>query len=90
MQHRAGHVPGATLAPHTRLPRLEERLSREATLLVHCATGARSAVASAYLASRGYDVRHVDDDWSAWVAAGRPVEKGAPDVEVVGAAHAED
>ncbi len=77
-EYRAGHVPGATHVPHTRLPRLEDRLPRGQTLLVHCGTGKRSAVASAYLAARGHDVVFVDDDWSGWAASGKPVEQGQP------------
>jgi hydroxyacylglutathione hydrolase len=77
-EYRAGHVPGATHAPYTRLTQLEDRIRGGQTLLVHCGSGKRSAAASAYLAGRGYDVRFVDDDWSGWVASGRPVEHGEP------------
>ena len=77
-EYRAGHVSGAVHAPYTRLPRLEERIPRDQTLLVHCGTGKRSAAAASYLAGRGYDVRFVDDSWSLWAASGRPVETGAP------------
>jgi hydroxyacylglutathione hydrolase len=77
-EYRAGHVPGAVHAPYTRLPRLEDRIPDGETLLVHCASGKRSAAAAAYLAAKGHDVRFVDDDWSGWVASGRPVERGTP------------
>jgi hydroxyacylglutathione hydrolase len=56
-----GHVPGAIHASYTRLPSYaEERIPQGKTLLVHCATGARSAAAAAFLAREGYDVRYVD------------------------------
>ncbi len=74
-EYGAGHVPGAVNLPHTRLPVLEDRIPSDATLLVHCAAGGRSAVAGAYLAARGFDVRYVDGDWSDWVGAGHPVER---------------
>jgi len=77
-EYRAGHVPGAVHVPYTRLPRLEDRIPRGRTLLVHCASGKRSSAASAYLAGRGFEVRFVDDDWSGWGATGRPVERGEP------------
>ena len=85
-EFRAGHAPGAVNVPYTRLPRLEDRIPRGETLLVHCQSGARSAVASAWLAGQGYDVRYVDDEWSGWVASGHPVEKGAPAAVTAGAA----
>ena len=77
-EYRAGHVPGAVHAPYTRLPRLVEGIPRGQALLVHCASGKRSAAASAYLAGQGYDVRFVDDDWSGWGANGRPIERDEP------------
>jgi hydroxyacylglutathione hydrolase len=77
-EYRAGHAPGAVHVPYTRLPRLEERIPRGRTLVVHCGSGKRSAAASAYLAGQGYDVRFVDDDWSGYGATGRPVERGEP------------
>jgi rhodanese-related sulfurtransferase len=35
-------------------------------VVVHCATGGRAALASAFLASLGRDVRYVDDDFTRW------------------------
>jgi hydroxyacylglutathione hydrolase len=56
-----GHVPGAINASYTRLPAyVEDRVPRGKTLLVYCASGARSAAASAFLARKGYDVRYVN------------------------------
>lgn len=76
-EYREGHVPGAVNAPYTRLPEyLDRRVPAGKTLVVHCASGARSAVASAYLAASGRDVRYVNGEWSAWEAEG-PVEEGA-------------
>lgn len=62
-----GHIPGAVNAPYTRLPEyLETRIPAGRRLVVHCESGARSAVASAWLAAEGREVLYVDDDWSAW------------------------
>ena len=43
--------------------------------ILHCASGARSALAAAALQDMGYtNVAHLDGGLKAWVAAGRPVE----------------
>ncbi len=58
------HIEGATNVAHTRLlPRLEE-VPADKPLVVHCAAGSRSAVATAYLAHKGYDVAVVLDDFA--------------------------
>jgi hydroxyacylglutathione hydrolase len=66
-EYREGHVPGAVNASYTRLPDyLEERVPEGKVLLVHCATGARSAAAAAFLAREGRDVRYVHGDLDAY------------------------
>ena len=75
-EYRAGHAPGAALAPHSRLPLLEGRLPQADVLAVHCQTGSRSAPAAAFLAARGRAVVYVSDEWSEWERAGLPVERG--------------
>lgn len=51
-----GHIPSATLLPLADLPSriAEVAPDRDAPLLVHCAVGARSLRASAWLAQNGY------------------------------------
>lgn len=47
----------------------------ERRTILHCASGARSALAAAALRDMGYtNVAHVDGGIKAWIAAGRPVE----------------
>jgi hydroxyacylglutathione hydrolase len=87
-EYRAGHVPGAVHVPYTRLPRLEDRIPHGRTLLVHCASGKRSAAASAYLAGRGYDVQFVDDSFGVWTTKGQPLERDEPAEAVVSATSA--
>jgi hydroxyacylglutathione hydrolase len=65
-EHRSGHVPGALLAPHPRLPEQTERLPTDRTLLVHCGGGVRASSAASLLARRGFDVVHVNDRFSNW------------------------
>ncbi len=57
----AGQVPGATNVAHTRLAARLDEIPEAETLYVHCQSGVRSAVASAYLARQGYPVRYVND-----------------------------
>lgn len=60
------HIQGAVHIPHVRLREHLDELPRDKTMLVHCASGVRSAVAAAYLHNRGYSVAYVDDHFSAW------------------------
>lgn len=49
-------------------------LSPERRVIVHCASGGRSALAAATLAAMGYrDVAHLDGGLAAWREAGLPV-----------------
>ena len=78
-EFEAGHVPGAVHASYTRLPSYSrERIPQGRTLLVHCASGARSAVAAAYLAREGFDVKLVDDRFSAYAELAEPEKAAAP------------
>lgn len=62
-EYDRGHIPGAVNAPYTRLPEYEERIPPDRPLLVHCESGARSAVAAAWLTAQGREVTYVDDTW---------------------------
>jgi len=66
-----GHVDGAVNASYTRLPEYEATLPRDEQLVVHCASGARAAAASAFLARTGRTVLYVNDAFSHY-AATRP------------------
>jgi molybdopterin/thiamine biosynthesis adenylyltransferase/rhodanese-related sulfurtransferase len=56
LEWNEGHIPGATLLPLADLPSriAEVAPDRDAPLLVHCAVGARSLRASAWLIQNGY------------------------------------
>ena len=56
----AGHVAGAKNIAYTRIAARFDELPSASPLYVHCAGGLRAAIATAYLASRGREVVHVD------------------------------
>jgi hydroxyacylglutathione hydrolase len=63
-EFEAGHVRDAVSIPHTRLAVRLDEVPEAAPLHVHCASGARAALASAYLASAGRDVVWIDGTFS--------------------------
>ncbi len=65
----AGHVTGAKNIAHTRLAARFDEVPDGKPLYVHCASGVRAAMATAFLASRGRDVIHVDGPFSEIPAA---------------------
>jgi hydroxyacylglutathione hydrolase len=74
-EYAGGHIPGAISASYTRLPSYrKDRLPEGKTLLVHCASGARSAAASAFLAREGWDVKYVDGLFASWKDLGEVVQ----------------
>lgn len=72
-----GHLPGAK---NIALGYLEERvdeLPRDKPVVVHCLSGARSAIAASLLKAKGMDrVYNLDGGYKAWHGAGKPVERG--------------
>lgn len=60
----ASHVIDATHIAYTRLAARFEEVPQAAPLYVHCAGGMRAAIASAYLASRGREVVHIDGSFA--------------------------
>ncbi|HEX8385579.1 MAG TPA: rhodanese-like domain-containing protein, partial [Rubricoccaceae bacterium] len=59
-ERAAGAIPGSIHVPYTRLADHVDRVPRGRPVLVHCASGVRSASASAFLAGRGVDVVYVN------------------------------
>lgn len=59
-EYAEGHVKGALNIAHTRLADRLDELPKEKRLLVHCGSGLRASLATAYLASEGYDAVLVD------------------------------
>ncbi|MDX1440694.1 MAG: MBL fold metallo-hydrolase [Rubricoccaceae bacterium] len=56
-----GMIEGAVHIPHVRLLERMGELPKDKTLLVHCQSGVRSAVASALLSASGFNAVYVND-----------------------------
>ena len=61
-----GFVAGSVHIPHVRLLARMDELPIDKTLLVHCQSGVRSAVAAALLNASGFDAVFVDDHFRNW------------------------
>jgi len=74
----SGHLPGVENIP---LGYLTERLAeipRDRPLVVHCQSGARSAIAASVLQAQGLtNVINLAGGFADWQKAGQPVEQGA-------------
>jgi rhodanese-related sulfurtransferase len=82
----SGRIAGSVNVPRGMLefradptsPYHQEGFEPERRIILHCATGGRSALAAVALKDMGYtNVAHLDGGLKAWVAAGRPVESAA-------------
>lgn len=78
-----GTIPGAVHMPRgmlefyadPTLPYHRPELEAGRRIILHCASGGRSALAAELLMDMGYtNVAHMDGGITAWKAAGRPVE----------------
>lgn len=79
-----GRIPGAVHAPRGMLefyadpssPYHREELDPGRRVILHCASGGRSALAVKTLEQLGYsNVAHLDGGFNAWKAAGQPVDE---------------
>ena len=73
VEWNAGHVAGASLVPLADLPQriAEVAPDRDAPLLLHCASGARSARAAGWMVQMGYtNVVNLNDRIRGWKDAG--------------------
>jgi sulfur-carrier protein adenylyltransferase/sulfurtransferase len=72
-----GKIPGAYTIPRGVLEmQVDGRLPREATVVLYCGAGGRSALAAKSLADMGYDkVENLQGGWGAWLNSGLPVEQ---------------
>ena len=79
-------IPGSISAPRgmlefyadPSLPYHKEEFDPEKRIILHCASGGRSALGAATLKEMGYkNVAHLDGGLKAWQEAGQPTEPGA-------------
>lgn len=76
-EYTDGHVPGAVLIPLQTVPENVEQIPTDQPVAVICASGARSARATQYLLAQGVDASNVAGGTKAWIAAGKPIVRGA-------------
>ena len=74
-EYEDGHVNGALNASYTRMPEYAADLPSDATMLVHCQSGARAAAAAAFLRRIGRDVKYVNDAVDDYLRKTRDVEQ---------------
>jgi hydroxyacylglutathione hydrolase len=61
-EYEEGSIEGAVNIPHTRLLEKIREIPRDTQIVVYCATGSRSAVASALLQRYGFNVIYAEGD----------------------------
>jgi hydroxyacylglutathione hydrolase len=70
-----GRVPGAQHLFVTHLAERAGELDRSKTVVTYCGTGYRASIAASLLEQQGFArVANVPGSWTAWKAAGLPVE----------------
>ena len=85
-EREAGSIPGSISAPRgmlefyadPSLPYHKEELDPQRRIILHCASGGRSALGAATLKEMGYsNVAHLEGGIKAWQEAGNPTEAGS-------------
>lgn len=69
-----GHVPGARHVPYEQLEQRIGEVPREGTLVVYCASGVRSSLATSIFERHGITAVNLRGGFNAWRNAGLPVE----------------
>lgn len=84
---QSGSIPGSVHAPRgmlefyadPSLPYHKKEFDKEKRIILHCASGGRSALAAQTLKQMGYEnVAHLDGGIKAWKEAGLPVTEQQP------------
>jgi hydroxyacylglutathione hydrolase len=80
----AGHLPGVGNIPVGYLTQRLAELPRDRPLVLHCQSGARSAIAASVLRAKGLtNVVNLAGGFAEWQRAGHPVERETPAGELV-------
>jgi hydroxyacylglutathione hydrolase len=74
----AGHIPGVPNIPLQQLADRMDELPRDKRLVLHCQSGARSAIGSSVLQAAGFDVLNVLGGYGEWAKLGKEVETLTP------------
>jgi rhodanese-related sulfurtransferase len=74
-EYRTGHLPGAVNIPMGQLTSRLSEIDRNRPVYVVCASGGRSGAMVDVLTTAGYDATNVAGGTSAWIRAGRPIER---------------
>ena len=82
----AGHLPGVENIPVGYLAERLDEVPRDRPVVVHCQSGARSAIAASVLRARGLtNVVNLTGGFAEWQARGHPVERSASAGALAGA-----
>ena len=76
-EYKSGHVPGAINLSRGLIEfKVGKKIAdKNASVVVYCKSGGRSALATYTLVKMGYkNVKSMDGGWKAWTKAGYPVE----------------
>jgi hydroxyacylglutathione hydrolase len=73
-EYASGHVPGAKHIPYAELDQRIGEVSRQGPVVVYCASGVRSSLASSIFERHGMSTANVRGGFSAWRSAGLPIE----------------
>ncbi len=75
-EYNAGHVPNARLIPVNSVYARREELPKDKDIIMVCAVGQRSALASEMAAAAGLTrLFNLEGGTDAWIKSGNPVEK---------------
>lgn len=78
-EYNQSHIAGSLLVPLSDLSTRLQELPQDRMIIVVCRTGARSAQGRDFLLASGFsNVTSLSGGIQAWMAAGYPVESGAP------------
>jgi hydroxyacylglutathione hydrolase len=81
----SGHLPGGENIPLGYLTDRLDEIPRDRPVVVHCQSGARSAIAASVLRARGLtNVVNLTGGFADWQSAGHPVTRRVPGEELAG------